>query len=259
VLTVCYNSAATIQDTIESVLSQDYPYLEYIIIDGGSTDGTLDIVNQYKDRIAEVISEQDDGIYDAMNKGIDAASGEIIGILNSDDFYGDSDAVSSIVHTFHESETDCVFADLVYVDHRDKNKIVRYYCSKNFRLKHFAFGHQPAHPTCFIKKECYTRFGNFKTDYQISADFELLARFLWKHKISFAYLPKILVKMRTGGVSTKGFKSTCILNLEILRACRENGIKTNYLKIYSKYLFKILQLIQRPGKPTVPGLNQKVT
>jgi glycosyltransferase involved in cell wall biosynthesis len=243
IITVSYNSDEYIRNAIESVLSQDYKNIEYIIIDGGSADGTKDIVLSFNDRISCFISEKDDGIYDAMNKGISLATGDIIGLLNADDFYIDNQVISQIVRTFETHRVDSVFADIIYIDHKDFNHVIRYYDSSHFRPEKFAFGWMPAHPSFFVKKEIYRNSGLFKLDYQIAADFELLARFIYRDNISYKYIDKALVKMRKGGISTKNLYSNWILNKEIIRACRENRIKTNYLKIYSKYLLKIFEYI----------------
>lgn len=246
IITVVYNGERTIGDTIASVLSQSYPLIEYIIVDGGSSDGTLAIVKKYGDRISKVISEPDTGLYDAMNKGISLANGDIIGFLHSDDIYFNNDILSTIADTFQKNDIGSVFGDLVYVDTHDTDKIRRYYKGGAFSIERLANGCMPPHPTFFLKRIYYEQFGVFKTDYKIAADFELLARFLAKHKITFEYIPKIFVKMRKGGISTRNWKSNLILNKEILRACTENDIKTNYLKIYLKYFTKAFQVFDRP-------------
>ena len=246
IITVVRNNVSTIRDCIQSVIDQTYP-VEYIIIDGSSTDGTLDIIKEFGTAITKVVSEPDRGIYDAMNKGISLATGDIVGIINSDDFYIDNNVISSVVNEFETKNTDSIFADLVYVDWEDTEKIVRYYSSSFFSPKKFSSGWMPAHPTFFVKRVFYEKYGLFKTDYKIAADYELLTRFLGKYGISYSYIPKVIIKMRAGGVSTKNFKSNLILNREIMRACLENGIKTNMFKIYSKYLTKIFQLLKRPG------------
>ena len=246
IITVCYNSISTITDTIESVLSQSCSNIEYIIIDGGSEDGTLEVINRYKEKIYHIVSESDYGIYDAINKGINLATGDVIGILNSDDYYSDEFVLEKVLSVFSDKKVDAIFADLVYV-HPDKlNNVVRYYSAADFSLTKFAYGWMPPHPTFFVKREIYEKYGLFKTDYKIAADFELLARFLVRHKISYHYLPEVIVKMRTGGLSTRNIKSNWILNKEIIRACRENNISTNFFKVYSKYLTKVLQLVRKP-------------
>jgi len=246
IITVTYNAAATIETTICSVASQSYSYVEHIIIDGGSTDGTLDVVARHDDKIAHVVSEPDDGIYDAMNKGIRLATGDIVGILNADDMYFNTDCLNTVADEFVRTQSDSVFADLVYVRPDNLDKVVRYYQSNNFSINRFSSGWMPAHPTFFVKRECYERYGLFKTDYCIAADYELLLRFLATYKISYSYIPKVLIKMRTGGVSTNNLKSNWVLNREIVRACGENGIHTNLFKVFTKYLTKSLQMVKRP-------------
>ena len=246
VITVSYNNSATIEDTILSIESQSYPAIEHIIIDGASTDGTMALIKKHEDKIAVFISEPDNGIYDAMNKGINFASGDIVGFLNADDVYYDNDCLSTVINEFKKKNVDSVFADLVYVHTNNLNKVVRYYCSAKFLPRKFSHGLMPAHPTFFVKRECYEKYGSFKTDYKIAADYELLVRFLAIHNINYSYIPKVLVKMRKGGTSTKNLKSNWILNKEIVRACAENGIKTNLLKVHLKYFTKSLQLIRRP-------------
>ncbi|MFH1148743.1 MAG: glycosyltransferase family 2 protein [Pseudomonadota bacterium] len=250
IITVVYNNRETIRDAINSVLSQSYDHIEYIIIDGASTDGTVDVINEaikaYSKRSIRVLSEKDSGIYDAMNKGIRLATGDIVGILNSDDMYENNRCVSTVVSEFQRRGVDSIFADLVYVRRDNPEKSVRYYGSGSFSPHKFAFGWMPAHPTFFVRRECYEKYGKHKTDYIIAADYELLVRFLARYGISYSYIPKVLVRMRMGGISTKSLKSNWILNREILRACAENGIKTNIFKVLSKYPGKILQSMKKP-------------
>lgn len=247
IITVTYNSEKTVQDTIESVLSQDYPNIEYIIIDGASTDRTCEIVQSYGNKISKFVSEPDRGMYDAMNKGIHLATGDIIGILNSDDFYADKSVIFKITRTFMENSVDSIFADLVYVKSDNLDRITRYYSSSSFHPRLFAYGWMPAHPTFFVKRWAYERYGVFQTNYTIAADYELLTRFLARYHLSYAYLPQVIVHMRTGGASTNSLMSNWILNREIIRACGENGIKTNWFKVLSKYFKKVFQLIRRPA------------
>jgi len=245
IITVVYNNKETIKDAIDSVLGQTYKNIEYIIVDGASTDGTIEVIQSYGDKVSKFISEKDTGIYDAMNKGISLASGDIIGILNSDDFYVDEYVLEKIVKEFESKNVDSVYADLVYVNPQDLNKVVRYYDSSYFTPEKFAYGWMPAHPTFFVKKEVYEKFGVFKTDYKIAADYELLTRFLARNKITYSYIKKPIVKMRIGGASTNGIKSNYILNKEIIRACRENNIYTNWIMVLSKLPQKVLGLLKK--------------
>lgn len=226
IITVSYNSEKTIRDTIQSVLSQDYPDVEYIVIDGGSTDGTMDIVGQYRRHISRVVSEPDQGIYDAMNKGIALAEGDVIGFLNSDDMYMSSSAVTELMTPIKTQGVDAAFADLIVVDAVDTEKVLRYYDSSYFSPKKFRFGWMPAHPTYFAKKSAYLSAGKYSLDYQIAADYEMLVRMLYVNQLKYAYIKKPLVKMRMGGASSASLRSNWILNCEIVRACRSNGIFT---------------------------------
>lgn len=242
IITVSRNCAATIGDCIRSVQSQTFP-AEHIIIDGDSTDNTLEVIGDYRSGIAKVVSEPDHGIYDAMNKGIFLATGDVVGILNADDYFSNPQVLEKVAIAFAEQNIDCLFADLVYIRPDNLEKIVRYYSGADFTLSKFSSGCMPPHPTFFVRRECYLKYGFFKTDYSIAADFELLSRFMVKHGIYYHYLPEVFVKMRTGGASTRSLNSNLVLNREILRACQENGIPTNILKIYSKYFKKCLQLL----------------
>jgi len=242
IITVSYNSVAHIEDAINSVANQDYGNIEHIVIDGNSTDGTLQILEKYSNKFGYWISEPDHGIYDAMNKGIKNATGDIIGILNSDDFYSDDHVISKIAEAFSNKKIEAVFGDLIFVDPNDLDRTVRTYSSKKWHPDRFAKGYMPAHPTFFVRSEFYKKYGLFETDYEIAADFEMLIRLLYVHKLNYSYLPMKMVKMRMGGVSSNGIKSNIILNNEIIRACRKHGIKTNALKIYPKYFNKVFEL-----------------
>lgn len=245
IITVVRNNATTIKDAIDSVLSQTYENIEYIVVDGASTDGTVGIVKSYGDKISKFMSEPDKGLYDAMNKGVKLATGNIVGILNSDDFYIDEFVCERVVKEFEEKGVDSVYADLVFVKPENIDRVVRYYDSSHFSPSKFAYGWMPAHPTFFVKKDIYEKYGLFKTDYKIAADYELLTRFLAKNRITYSYLKEPIVKMRMGGASTSGIKSNYILNKEIIRACKENGIYTNWWMVLSKYPKKILGLFKR--------------
>lgn len=245
IITAVRNGAATIRDCLECVQAQTHR-AEHIVVDGASNDGTLGIVNGYRPGIAKVLSEPDRGIYDAMNKGIGLATGDVVGLLNADDFYTDERVIAKVAAAFDTMPIEALFADLVYVRPDNLNKVVRHYSGANFSLAMFAIGWMPPHPTCFIRRECYLKYGLFKTDYRIAADFELLARFLVKHRVRYRYLPEVLVKMRTGGISTRNLMNNVLMNREVLRACRENDIGTNMLRIYSKYPGKVRQLCVWP-------------
>lgn len=243
-LTVSYNSAATIGDTIKSIRSQDYKDIEYIVVDGDSKDETVGIIKSNTDVISKWITEPDRGIYDAMNKAMKMATGEVVGILNSDDYYPDSTIISQVMAAFADPSVDAVFGDLVFVDPANLSKVVRTYSSAHWKPWKFAWGFMPAHPTFFVRRKYYEQFGLFKTDYKIAADYELLIRFLQVNKLKYKYLPLKMVVMRKGGVSSRNLMSNVILNNEIMRGCRENGIYTNAFMVYSKYFRKLFELWQ---------------
>jgi glycosyltransferase involved in cell wall biosynthesis len=246
VITACYNSENTIGHTLHSVKEQSWNNIEHIIIDGSSTDNTLKVVSAEGAHLSKIISEPDRGIYDAMNKGIKIATGDIVGILNSDDFYANPYVLEHISKSFYESSVDLLFADLVYVRKNNIDEIIRYYSGASFTPSQLAWGLMPPHPTVFVRREVYERYGMFRTDYCIAADYELMVRFLAKHRLKYLYFPEVIVRMRTGGISTRNLKSNWILNHEIIRACAENNIDTNILKVYSKYFKKVAQLFARP-------------
>jgi glycosyltransferase involved in cell wall biosynthesis len=249
IVTVCYNSEATIRDTIESVLAQTYPDIEYIIVDGASSDGTMTIVDEYKDRIAMVISEPDKGIYDAMNKGIQMSTGNIVGILNSDDFYQNNDVVRDVVCKFDSfPESDLVFGDVVFVAPDNLEKIIRFYRSGHFKPWKLRFGWMPPHPSTFVKRSAYDLVGLYSLDFKISSDYEMFVRLFLINKLQFSRINKVLVKMRAGGVSTAGIKSRFLLNKEIVKACRKNGVYTNLMFVLSKLPFKLMELIYKPSE-----------
>jgi len=249
-ITVCRNSETHIRTTIESVLSQTYPDIEYIIVDGKSTDGTVDIIRNYELGIRNYgnirlrwVSEHDSGMYDAMNKGIQLANGEIVGILNSDDFYNYPNCIETVAKVFEDLSIDACFADVHFVKPDCPNKTVRYYSSAGFKPSKFHWGFMPAHPTFFVRKKRFDEIGYYKTDYQIAADYELLIRFLYTNKLKYQYIPLDMITMRTGGKSTRSWKSNYVLNEEIVRACKENGIHTNLFFLSLKYFRKVFELI----------------
>ncbi|NVZ21664.1 glycosyltransferase family 2 protein [Pseudomonas costantinii] len=247
IITVCYNSASTIRDTIESVFSQDYGDIEYILVDGGSKDGTQEIIKSYGDRISHFVSEPDKGIYDAMNKGVALATGDVIGILNSDDFYESSNSISSVVKAFERRpESDAIFGDVVFVNAPDLQKVTRFYRGNRFIPWKLRFGWMPPHPATFIRKSAYQKVGSYALKYKISADYEFFIRFFLVHRLKYAYINKVLVRMRSGGASTAGLKSSLKLNLEIVDACRTHGIYTNIPMLLLKFPFKLYELRKYP-------------
>jgi glycosyltransferase involved in cell wall biosynthesis len=223
IITVAHNSEATLIDTVESVLAQTHDDLEYLIIDGGSTDGTLERLEPYRNRIDCLLSEPDEGMYDAMNKGIARATGDVVGILNSDDFYADDQVLAQVAAIFSESEADCIYGDLHYVDSADTTRVVRNWHSGEYRPGAFRRGWHPPHPAFFVRRSVYQKFGGFNTALRIAADYELMLRFLQKKKCTVAYLPEVLVKMRIGGASNRSLNNILKANLECYQAWRMNG------------------------------------
>ena len=241
-ITVTYNSAATIRDTLDSVLSQDYPDVEHIIIDGGSTDDTLKIIREFP-HVARLISEKDDGLYDAMNKGIKIAGGDIIGILNSDDVYTQPDVLSKIASCFEDKDISASYGDLQVVQASDLGKIVRTWKSGKFKRSDFYFGWMPPHPTFFVRREVYNQVGLFNTSLHSASDYELMLRILFKNRIKAAYIPEILVKMRQGGLSNSSFRQRIHANKEDRIAWKLNELKPYFFTLYLKPLRKIFQFL----------------
>jgi glycosyltransferase len=249
IITVTYNSAATLEQTIQSVTGQTYPHIEYIIVDGKSTDDTLKIVEKYKDRISKIISEKDAGLYDALNKGIDMATGDVIGILHSDDFYVNKEVIKKYAVVFSETHCDAVYSDLYYVDKNNTDKIIRKWKSGTYSKNAFINGWMPPHPTFFVKKEAYQRFGKFNLDFKSAADYELMLRFILKNQIQIAYLPEYTVKMRIGGKSNVSVQNRVNANLEDRKAWQVNGLKPRFYTLYLKPLRKIVQFFMNKQNP----------
>ena len=241
IITVSYNSASTIKDTIDSVLVQDYPNIEYIVVDGNSKDNTLEIIQSYGSRISKVISEKDKGIYDAMNKGVALASGDIVGILNSDDFYANSAVIREVVNQFNLHQTDSVYGDLDYVKVSPPFDIVRKWRSGNYQKKRFYKGWMPPHPSFFLRRSCYEQFGVFDLQFKRAADYELMLRMLLKNECTSSYLPLVLVKMRVGGASNSSIKARLEANKEDRKAWEVNGLKPKWLTLVRKPFSKIFQ------------------
>ena len=244
IITVVYNGAENIEDSIRSVIGQTHDDIEYVIIDGGSTDGTLDIIKRYGRNIAKVISEPDNGIYNAMNKGLEVVSGDVIGILNSDDLYADRTVIENVVGYISEKNVDSCYGDLIYVDRQNTNIPVRHWKSGEFLKQRFRSGWMPPHPTFFARRDIYEKYGIFNETFPIAADYELMLRLLYKHGISTAYIPKVLVKMRTGGSSNPGFYNTAKAIIENYRAWKVNGLDPSPVTFFLKPFSKIFQFIK---------------
>ena len=248
IVTVIYNNVETIADTIDSVLNQKYPNIDYWIIDGQSTDGTMDIVREYEPLFGgrlHYISERDNGIYDAMNKGIRLCSGDIVGILNSDDYFTSNDVVGKIVEAFNADEAlEAVYGDVHFIHSDEPHKVVRYYSSALFRPFWLRFGFMPAHPSFYVRKDVYEKYGGYALDYKIAADYDMMVRLFMKGHIRAKYIKMDFVTMRIGGVSTKNVKNRILIAREDVKACRKYGVYTNIFFISLKYFYKIFGFLR---------------
>ena len=243
IITATYNSAQTLGDTMKSVLSQTYQNIEYIVADGASTDGTCNLIRQFAPRFngrMKWLSENDNGIYDAMNKGIQMATGDVVGILNSDDYFTSDDVIERVARAFSD-DIDAVYGDVHFIHDGHPNKCVRYYSSKPFRPLWLRFGFMPAHPSFYCRRSVYEKAGLYKTDYQIGSDYEMMVRLFMVHHVRAKYIPLDFVTMRTGGTSTRNVKSRIQLIEDDVRGCRENGVYTNRLMISMKFLYKVFE------------------
>jgi len=244
IITVCYNSEKHIKTAIESVINQTYLDIEYIVVDGASKDRTVDIIKSYGDKITKMVSEPDKGIYDAMNKGFQLATGDYLAVINSDDFYMSNDAIENVVNELNKKQTDSLFADLIYVEENNTDKQVRYWKSNEFVKGSFKKGWHPAHPTFFVKNEIYKKYGYFDLSFKLAADFELMLRFLEKYQISSCYLSKPIIKMRLGGATNKNFKNIYNQNIECYRAFKVNDLSVSILYPFYRLLPKIIQFFK---------------
>jgi glycosyltransferase involved in cell wall biosynthesis len=248
IITVCFNSAETIGHTLRSVREQTYGNVEHIVVDGGSTDKTLEIVAKEGKHVTKLLSEKDKGIYHAMNKGIALSSGEVVGFINADDFYASSDVLKDVVRVFEKTGVDSCFGDLCYVSLLHPSRIVRYWRSKDFVPGSFESGWCPPHPTFFVRRSIYERLGGFDLDFKIAADFELMARYLECACITSFYIPEVLVKMRLGGTTNKSLSNILKQNGEIRLALKKLGLKFSLFKfILPKLLSRVLQFVRRPA------------
>ncbi len=247
IITATYNSSSTVRDTIESVLKQSYQDYEYIIIDGASKDKTIEVVKEYEHRFngrLKWISEPDKGIYDAMNKGIELATGDVVGILNSDDFFTSDDVLERVANEFHsESTLDAIYGDIHFVKDEDLTKCTRYYSSSYFRPWLLRFGFMPAHPSFYVRKEVYQKYGLYDLQFRTSSDFEMMVRLFGKNKIKAKYIHKDFVTMRTGGESTAGVEAKKKVNRDIAGSLKKHGIYTCQAFQWVRYLWKAMELV----------------
>ena len=241
IITVCFNSEKTIRNTIKSVLNQNYPNIEYIIIDGGSQDNTLSTIESYHRSITKIVSEKDNGMYDALNKGIDLSTGDLIGILHSDDIFYSNDVVNNIVKKIKISKTDSIYGDLDYVDEYNLNKVIRKWKSGTYNQRKLLFGWMPPHPTFFIKKEIFNKYGKYDLSFGTASDYELMVRILYKYKISCEYLPNVITKMRMGGLSNMSISNRINAHLQDWRAWKINDISNFPIWVLLKPIRKIPQ------------------
>lgn len=244
IITATFNSAKTLKDTIQSVLRQTNKDFEYLIIDGGSTDETIDIVKSYESEFSgrlKWVSEKDQGIYDAMNKGIKMASGDVVGILNSDDYFTSDDILQTVADAFKCQEMDAIYGDIHFIRDGNPQKCVRYYSSRMFRPFWLRFGFMPAHPSFYCKREVFEKAGLYSLDYKIGADYEMMVRLFKKYRIMSQYINKDFVTMRTGGASNNNVRSRITLINEDVKACKENGVYTNSLFVMLKFMYKIFE------------------
>jgi len=246
VITACRNSEQCIRFAMESVLRQTYPNVEYLVVDGGSTDDTVRIVKSFDPIFngrLRWISEPDKGLYDALNKGLRMSTGDIVGLLHADDFFAASDILTRVAGAFMDGSVDAVYGDVRFVRNKDLFRTVRHYSSKRFAPWMLRFGFMPAHPSFYARRGVFEKIGYYRTDYRISADYELLIRFFLVHRLRYRYLNVVTTMMRMGGLSTRSPRSTYILNKEIVRACLENGIYSNLPMLALKYIFKVSELV----------------
>lgn len=242
IVTVVFNRKEQISNAIKSVQGQTYKDLEQVIVDGGSTDGTMEIIRDLSLPNTKIISEKDDGIYDAINKGIRNSSGDIIGIMHSDDQYSNDNVLKDIVELFDVHDVDAIYGDIAYINWKNPTKVLRYFSSEKYLQKGILNGWIPAHTSIFFKKDVFEKYGFYKTDYRIASDVDFIIRVFFVNRIRTFYYKKLLIYMGVGGVSTSSIRNKIILNLEFFRALKDNEIKFSYIKILSRYFYKLLEL-----------------
>lgn len=244
IITVVYNNEKTIKEAMQSVLGQSYRDIEYVIIDGGSRDNTVNFINEYKEKLGYFSSEKDDGLYDAMNKGINACTGDVIGILNSDDLYQDLDVIKDVMQQFNDDPNlDILYGDLVYVKSYDTNKIVRYWKSKKYYDHFFENANVPPHPSLFVRSKVYNESGLFDLQYKLAADYELMLRMFKKHNFNSKYLNRLIIKMRLGGATNQSFSNIVNQNKEILKSWKNNGLRAPFYLMPLRIFKRLVQFV----------------
>ncbi|VXA95887.1 Glycosyltransferase [Flavobacterium sp. 9R] len=244
IITVVYNNEKTIQDAMQSVLGQTYKNIEYVIIDGNSKDSTVNLINEYKDQLGYFISEKDKGLYDAMNKGINACTGDVIGILNSDDLYQDSEIITAVMEHFNNDPAlDIVYGDLVYVKSEDTNKVVRNWKSKEYYNLFFENANVPPHPSLFVRRKVYKEIGLFDLQFKLAADYELMLRMFKKHNFKSKYINRLIIKMRLGGATNQNYTNIINQNKEILKAWKVNGLQAPFYLMPLRIIKRLSQFI----------------
>jgi len=245
IITVVYNNEKTIKEAMQSVLSQTYEDIEYVIIDGKSKDNTVNLINDYKENLGYFISEKDNGLYDAMNKGIIACTGDVVGILNSDDLYEDSDVIAAVMEEFiNDAELDILYGDLVYVKSDNTNKVVRNWKSKNYYNSFFENANVPPHPALFVRNNVYKKVGLFDLQYKLAADYELMLRMFKKHHFKSKYVKRLIVKMRLGGTTNQSFTNIVVQNKEILKAWKNNDLRAPPYLMLLRIFKRLAQFIR---------------
>jgi glycosyltransferase involved in cell wall biosynthesis len=244
IITAVRNGARDIPATLASVAEQDHPHIEHIVVDGASTDGTVEVVRRERRHVAQLLSEPDKGVYDAFNKGLRLATGDIVGYLNAGDSYCSPGAVRRIAGQFARGDIEAAFGDVLIVDPADPARVLRHYRSGSFTPKRLAWGFMPAHPTLFIRRATYARCGGYDASYRIAGDFDLCVRLFAQARIRYAYIPEVLVRMPRGGLSNSGWRSVQTITEEMRRSCREHGVRTSYLQLLARLPLKLLEVVR---------------
>lgn len=246
IITAVYNREETISSAIESVLNQQYKNVEYIVVDGKSTDRTQEIIQRYRSQIAKSICEEDNGIYEALNKGIRESTGDVVGFLHADDLLASKNVLGKVADAFSDPSIEAAYGDLLYVNKNNPERIVRYWKSGSFQVNRFRWGWMPPHPTVYLRRQSYVNLGSYREEFKISADYELLVRMMFKEKLKTAYIDDVLVKMRIGGLSNSSMSNRMIANREDRIAWKVNGLPPPFALQLLKPLRKLRQFWERP-------------